>query len=222
MMQEYPCPGGSKAKGYLAKAAVDSAPGIVVIQEWWGLQQQIKGICDQFAKAGFHALAPDLYGGKAVPYHDPQAAAEAMSSLDFRQATEEGVRGACQFFASQGKKVALTGFCMGGAVTTIGALAIPEIAAAIPFYGIAPEAMSHAQDIRVPLQGHFANDDDWISPKMVNEFEAALKKAGKTFEIYRYEAKHGFMNEERLDVFNAKAKAEAWERTLAFLRCHLG
>ena len=218
---EFPCPDGSTAKGYLASATQADAPGIVVIQEWWGLQDQIKGLCDQFAAAGYHSLAPDLYGGKVVPYHDPAAAGAAMSSLDFTNATDHGVRGAAQYLARHGKKVGLTGFCMGGAVTTIGAVRIPELSAAVTFYGIAPDAEQHAAALRVPLQGHFALHDDWIAPAMVKSYDAALTKAGKMHEFFEYDAQHGFMNEQRPEVFNAEAKKQAWARCMAFFGKYL-
>src|SRR5271166_7178216 len=120
-------PDGKDAHGYLANAARGNAPGVVVIQEWWGLQEQIKGMCDRFALAGFDALAPDLYQGVVVPYHDTDAAMKEMQSLNFIDATEQTVRGAAQFLKRNGAKVGLTGFCMGGAVAVIGAARIPEI-----------------------------------------------------------------------------------------------
>src|SRR4030081_1900101 len=113
-------PDGKDAGGYLANAARGDARGVVVIQEWWGLQEQIKGMCDRFAVAGFDALAPDLYKGKVVPYHDTDAAGKEMNSLDFIDATTQTVRGAAQYLARNGAKVGLTGFCLGGAVTIIG------------------------------------------------------------------------------------------------------
>ena len=103
-------PDGKDASGYLANAARGNAPGVVVIQEWWGLQDQIKGLCDRFAVAGFDALAPDLYKGTVVPYHDTDAAGKEMNSLDFMDATTQTVRGAAQYLARNGAKVGLTGF----------------------------------------------------------------------------------------------------------------
>src|SRR5450432_1829874 len=119
-------PDGKEAHGYLANASAGNAPGVVVIQEWWGLSDQIKGLTDRFALAGFDALAPDLYNGKVVPYHDTDAATKT-------------VRGAAQYLARNGAKVGLTGFCLGGAVTVIGVCKIPELAAGVAFYGIPPE-----------------------------------------------------------------------------------
>src|ERR1700692_2305501 len=113
-------PDGKDAGGYLANAARGNAPGLVVIQEWWGLQNQIKGMCDRFALGGFDALAPDLYKGVVVPYRGTEAANKEMMSRSFLDATEQTVRGAVQFLMRNGAKVGLTGLCMGGAVTIIG------------------------------------------------------------------------------------------------------
>src|ERR1700719_1956854 len=128
-------------------------PGVVVIQEWWGLSEQIKGLCDRFAVAGFDALAPDLYKGKVVPYHDTDAAGKEMNSLDFMDATTQTVRGAVQFLGRNGGKVGLTGFCLGGAVTIIGAAKIPELSAGVVFYGIPPEQAAKPEDVKIPLPG---------------------------------------------------------------------
>lgn len=215
-------PDGKDASGYLAKASRANAPGIVVIQEWWGLQGQIKGLCDRFAQAGYEALAPDLYAGTVVPYHDTEAANREMSSLNFLEATDQIVRGAVLHLKKSAAKVGLTGFCLGGAVTVIGAARIPELSAAVSFYGIPPEAAAKPADIRVPFQGHFANTDDWCTPEVVNKFEAALKAAGKKAEIHRYDASHAFMNEQRQEVYDRAAADLAWKRTLDFLKTHLG
>jgi carboxymethylenebutenolidase len=215
-------PDGKDAQGYLAKTGRANAPGIVVIQEWWGLQDQIKGICDRLALAGYDALAPDLYSGTVVPYHDREAAGKEMGSLNFLDATEQTVRGAAQYFKKTGVKVGLTGFCMGGAVTIIGSAKIPELSAAVCFYGIPPEAAAKPADVKVPLQGHFALRDDWCSPEVVDKLEAGLEAAGKTPELYRYEADHGFVNEQRPDAHDRAAAELAWERMLGFWKQHLG
>jgi carboxymethylenebutenolidase len=215
-------PDGKPAAGYLAKAQRANAPGVVVIQEWWGLQDQIKGITDRFAAAGYDALAPDLYAGTVVPYHDREAAAKEMQSLNFLDATDQNVRGAVLHLKQAGApKVGLTGFCLGGAVTIIGACRIPELSAAVPFYGIPPEQVAKPADVKVPLQAHFATQDDWCTPAAVDAFEAALKAAGKTAEVFRYDAQHAFVNEQR-DVYDKAAAELAWDRTLKFLATHLG
>lgn len=212
---------GKDAKGYLAKPGRDHAPGIIVIQEWWGLQDQIKGICDRLAKAGYEALAPDLYGGVSVDYHDTAKADHEMSSLDFLDATDNIVRGAAQYLHQAGAKVGLTGFCLGGAVTILGAVRVPEISAACCFYGIPPREAVKAEDIRVPFQGHFAVRDDWCTPDAVDALQASLKHAKVTSEIFRYEADHAFMNEQR-SAHDRAAAERAWGRMLSFWRCHLG
>jgi carboxymethylenebutenolidase len=215
-------PDGKDVAGYLANAARGDAPGVVVIQEWWGLQDQIKGMCDRFALAGFDALAPDLYGGVVVPYHDSEAANKQMTSLDFMDATTQSVRGAVQYLARNGAKVGLTGFCMGGAVTIIGATKIPELTAGVVFYGIPPEAAAKPADVKIPLQAHFASEDDWCTPQMVDGWEKAMQAAGRAVELHRYEADHGFANEQRMAVHDRVAAELAWSRATGFFHKHLG
>jgi carboxymethylenebutenolidase len=221
-MIDFPRTSGGNARGYLAEAKDPKAPGVVVIQEWWGLQGQITSACDRLAESGFTALAPDLYGGKVIPYHDSAAANAAMGSLDFGRSTDEEVRGAVRHLAARGVKVGLTGFCMGGAVTVIGAVRIPELSAAVCFYGLPPESVAAPEGIRVPLQGHFASRDGWCTPAAVDAFEKKLRAAGKPFELHRYEGDHAFMNSERKGVHDPEAARLAWDRTLAFFRRHLG
>ena len=215
-------PDGQDAAGYLASAARGDAPGLVVIQEWWGLQEQIKGMCDRFALAGFDALAPDLYRGVTVPYHDSEAAGKEMSSLNFIEATDQMVRGAAQFLMRNGAKVGITGFCMGGAVTVIGAARVPEFSAAVSFYGLPPEQAAKPADVKIPLQGHFASKDDYVTPAFADAFEQGLKAAGKTYEFFRYDADHAFANEQRMAVHDREAAELAWGRAVDFLRKHLG
>jgi carboxymethylenebutenolidase len=218
---EFTQPNGDTCRDYLSSAAASDAPGVVVIQEWWGLQEQIKGLCDRFALAGFDALAPDLYNGTVVPYHDIEAAGREMASLDFLDVTDQKVRGAAQFLGRNGALVGLTGFCLGGAVTVIGCAKISKIAAGVVFYGIPPEEVVSPQDVRVPIQCHFASKDDWCTPELVDRFESTLKAAGKTFELYRYEAEHAFANEQRVAVHDRTAAELAWGRAADFLHSHL-
>ena len=214
-------PDGKKAEGYLAKAAQASAPGIVVIQEWWGLQDQIKGICDRLALAGYEALAPDLYSGVVVPYHDREAAGKEMNSLNFMDAVDQTVRGAAQYLKRTAHKVGLTGFCLGGAITTLGAQRIPEISAAVAFYGIPPEDAVDPAKLSIPYQGHFSNNDDFFTPDAVRKLEAALKAAGKSPQIFFYDAGHAFMNEQR-EVHDREAADVAWDRMMKFWKKHVG
>jgi carboxymethylenebutenolidase len=177
---------------------------------------------DRFALAGFDALAPDLYKGVVVPYHDADRAAKEMQSLNFIDATEQNVRGAVQYLKRNGAKVGIAGYCMGGAVAVIAAAKIPELTAAVSFYGLPPEQAVKAADVKIPLQGHFANRDDYIPPKTVDDFEKALKAAGKDAEFFRYDADHAFVNEQRMAVHDRQAAELAWGRAIAFLKKRLG
>lgn len=214
-------PDGGEAGGYLAECGNDGAPGVVLIQEWWGLIGQIKGMCDRLSAEGYNVLAPDLYGGVAIEYHDMEGAEREMTNLDFLGATDQLVRGAAQHLGKGGGKVGLTGYCLGGAVTILGAVRVPEIVAAACFYGIPPVEAADPAAINIPFQGHFATIDDWCNPAAVDALEAALKDGAVDYELFRYEGEHAFMNEERPDVFDAAIAEPAMARTLAFWAKHL-
>ena len=218
---EFKRPDGKLASGYFARAPQAHAPGVVVIQEWWGLQDQIKGIADRLAACGYDVIAPDLYAGTVVPYHDREAAGKAMGSLNFLDATDESVRGAVQFLARNGAKVGITGFCMGGAVTILTCARVPEVTCGVAFYGIPPAQAAGPADLKVPLQGHFANSDDWCTPAAVDGFEKAAKEAGRDVEFFRYDADHGFVNEQRVQAHDREDAELAWSRMLAFFKKHL-
>ncbi len=212
-MIEFARPDGGKTKGYLA-AAGQGRPGVVVIQEWWGLNDQICGVADRFARAGYNALAPDLYKGRLTT--QPDEANHLMTGLDFADATHQDLRGAAQHLQAQSGKVAVMGYCMGGALTIAAAVHVPEFAAGVCLYGIPPKAFADPAEIRVPLQGHFANKDDWCTPTAVDDLETTLKAAGVTHEIYRYDAAHAFANE-RSAAYDVACANQAWERMAAFL-----
>src|SRR5882724_6478995 len=149
-MIEFTRPDRSKTKGYLAMAG-QGRPGVVVIQEWWGLNDQIMGVADRFARAGYNALAPDLYKGRVV--QQPDEANHMMNGLDFVGASDQDINGAVQHLKPISRKVGVTGFCMGGALTIAAAVRVPDVAAAVPFYGIPPEALADPAKINIPLQG---------------------------------------------------------------------
>ena len=216
-MIEYARPDGGRTKGYLASAG-QRRPGIVVIQEWWGLNDQICGVADRFARAGYNALAPDLYKGRLTAV--PDEANHLMSGLDFPDATHQDLRGAVLHLKAQSGKVAIMGFCMGGALTVAGAVHIPEAAAAICFYGIPDRNFADPAKIRIPFQGHFANQDTWCTPAAVDELEKAMKSAGLRYEIYRYDAPHAFFNE-RSPAYRVDCANLAWDRMSAFLKAHI-
>jgi carboxymethylenebutenolidase len=213
MMIEFARPDGGKTTGYLATAG-QVRPGIVVIQEWWGLNDQICGVVDRFARAGYDALAPDLYKGRLTT--EPDEANHLMTGLDFADATHQDLRGAAQHLQRQSGKVAVMGYCMGGALTIAAAVHIPECAAGVCFYGIPPKTFADPAKIRVPLQGHFANKDDWCTPAAVDDLERAMTASSVRHEIYRYDAAHAFANE-RSAAYDVGCANQAWERMAAFL-----
>jgi carboxymethylenebutenolidase len=223
-MISYHRPDGRAVDGYLAGPA--GAPGVVVIQEWWGLNEQIKGVADRLAAAGYRALVPDLYRGKVA-----LAANEAehlMHELDFGDAADQDIRGAVQYLKSSGStKVAVTGFCMGGALTVLAAIHVPELDAAAIWYGYPPLEYVDASKIRVPILGHWAQHDDAFAIAGVAKLEQGLAAAGVHFTFHRYDAKHAFANETADEKnlpflkYDAPAAELAWNRTMGFLATHL-
>jgi carboxymethylenebutenolidase len=216
-MIEFARPDGGKTKGYLAMAG-EGRPGVAVIQEWWGLNDQICGVVDRFARAGYNALAPDLYKGRVTT--QPDEANHLMTGLDFADATHQDLRGAAQHLKAKSGKLAVMGYCMGGALTIAAAVHAPEFAAGVCFYGIPPKEFADPAKIGLPLQGHFANKDDWCTPAAVDELEKALKTAGVRNEIYRYDAAHAFANE-RSPAYDVACANQAWDRMAAFLKANI-
>jgi carboxymethylenebutenolidase len=214
-------PDGKECPAYLATpAAGDAAPAMVVIQEWWGLNAQIKRTADRLAEAGYRALVPDLFRGKIAA--NGEEASHLMSGLNFVDAAEQDVRGAVQYLKRTSPKVAVGGFCMGGALTILSALRVPEMDAGVCFYGIPPAAVADPSRITIPMNYHFATRDDWCTPEAIGALESSTKSCRAAHDIYRYEADHAFMNEARPEVYAAAAAKTAWERTLAFLAATIG
>jgi carboxymethylenebutenolidase len=221
-MVEYKRPDGKSVNGYLSEpAGASNAPAMVVIQEWWGLQDQIKGVCDRLAKAGYRALVPDLYRGKVAL--DANEAKHLMDGLNFGDAAGQDIRGAVQYLKKDSKKVGVTGFCMGGALTILSACNVPEMDAGVIWYGYPPLQYVDATKIKAPLMGHWAIHDQAFAISGVDELEKKLRDARVKFEFHRYDAKHAFANEtadsKKLDMlrYNPSAAATAWERTMDFL-----
>jgi carboxymethylenebutenolidase len=187
-------PDGKSVEGYLAEPATAAgAPGVVVLQEWWGVNDQIRGVADRFAAAGYVALVPDLYRGKSTV--EAAEAEHLMTNLDFGDAAGQDVRGAVQFLKTRCAKVGVTGFCMGGALTLLAAVNVPEADAAVVWFGFPPLEYIDAEMIRIPLLGHFAIDDVPFPIDTVDTLEGKLRTARVDFEFHRYAAKHAFANE---------------------------
>ena len=210
-------PDGQSCPAYHAAA---DGPGLVVVQEWWGLNPQIKATADRFAAAGFNAIVPDLYRGKLASSADE--ANHLMTSLDWGGAVQD-LQGTLQFLKQAGGKAAVLGFCMGGALTIIAAANVPETDAGVCFYGIPPAEAADPAKIKVPFLAHFASEDDWCTPEAVDALEAKLKEGGVDYSLHRYQGRqHAFMNESRPEVYDAEAAQQAWDRSLAFLKQRLG
>jgi carboxymethylenebutenolidase len=215
-MIEFKRPDGKTCPGYLANPQSGaSAPGIVVIQEWWGLNDQIKKTGDRFAAAGFLALVPDLYRGKLAKASDE--ARHLMTDLNFPDAANQDIRGALQYLKQSSKKAGVGGFCMGGALTILSAAKVSEMDAGACFYGIPPLSAEELKSIKVPLICHFGKKDHAFPPEKVNALESALQQSQSKFEMYRYEADHAFMNEQRPEVYDPASAKLAWDRTITFL-----
>ena len=218
-------PDGQAVPGYLAESP-GARGAVVVIQEWWGLNDQIRGVADRVARAGFTALVPDLYRGKSTV-----AAEEAhhlMSGLNFADAASQDVRGAVQHLKLSHAKVGVTGFCMGGALTVLGLTMAPEADAGVVWYGNPPLEYVDASKIRVPMMAHWAEQDGAFPLAGVDALEAKLHDAGVAYQGHRYLAQHAFANETaqgpgRIAIaqYDAAWAQIAWDRSFVFFGRHL-
>ena len=213
---------GSTAQGYLAG---DSGPGLVVIQEWWGLNDHIKDVADRFAAEGFVALAPDLYHGKVVD--EPDEAGKELMALNLPQAAKDMSGAVDEIDRRSGgrSKVGVVGYCMGGGLALILGCQRPDkVAAVAPYYGVIPwpDAQPDYSQLEAAVQGHYASNDDFANPEAVKALEATLKGLGKDAELFIYpDTEHAFFNDTRPEVHDAGASKLAWDRTLGFFRSKL-
>jgi carboxymethylenebutenolidase len=217
---------GSTAGGYVATPESGGGPGVIVIQEWWGLVDHIEDVCDRFAAAGFVALAPDLYHGKKVRPGEPDEAGKAMMAMQMDQAARD-MSGAVDevLRRSTGDKVGVIGFCMGGGLALVLATQRPDaVAAVVPCYGIIPwpDAQPDYADMTAAVLGHYAEKDDFFTPEAANALADQLRALGKSVEIVIYpDTDHAFFNDTRPEVYNAEAARALWTRTLEFFTAHL-
>ncbi|MFM2120070.1 MAG: hypothetical protein RL722_1538 [Pseudomonadota bacterium] len=221
-------PDGQSVSGYLAEPAqATGAPAVVVIQEWWGLNDQIRGVADRFATAGYLALVPDLYRGKSTV--EAEEAHHLMTGLNFGDAAGQDVRGAVQFLKQRSAKVGVTGYCMGGALTVLSLCNVPEVDAGVVWYGMPPVDYVDASRIKAPMQAHWATQDEFFAIAAVDVLEEKLRAAGVSLESHRYLARHAFANEtavgpQRLPAtqYDPVWASQAWDRTMRFFGRHLG
>ena len=217
---------GGTAGGYLASPSAGRGPGVLVIQEWWGLIEQVKGTADMFAREGFNALAPDFYHGKSAQIGEPDAAQKLMMELDIAQAAKDA-RGAARYLASHAststQKVGVIGFCMGGMLAIMTGTVAPDlIGAVVDCYGVPPQQKPDYAKLKgVPMLGIFAGKDEWVM-NALPALEADLKAAGVPFEKVVYpNADHAFLNEQRADVHRPDDAKDAWPKIVAFLKSNL-
>ncbi|MCB1994910.1 MAG: dienelactone hydrolase family protein [Rhodoferax sp.] len=221
-------PDGQSVSGYLADPGIDGAPGVVVIQEWWGLNDQIRGVADRLGLAGYRALVPDLYRGQSTV--EAEEAHHLMSNLNFGDAASQDVRGAVQALKARGcPKVGVTGYCMGGALTVLALTMAPEADAGVVWYGYPPLEFVDASRIQAPMMAHWATQDGAFAIDGVDALEARLTAAGVRYTGHRYLAHHGFANETAqgpgriaMTQYDAAWAQVAWDRTLRFFGAHLG
>jgi len=214
---------GSEKSGEIAlPAGSGKSPAVVVIQEWWGINDHIRSLLDRLAAEGFVALAPDLYHGTVAK--DAGEAAKLMQGLDWKTALGE-IAGAVSFLAAHPRgsgKVGAMGFCMGGALAFAAACKVPALGAVVPFYGIPGPEHADLTKVTAPIQAHFAKRDDWAKASSAEEIKKQLEMRGKSMELHVYDADHAFANDTRPEVHDPVSTKLAWGRAMAFLHQHLG
>lgn len=216
---------GSTGQGYLATPEGGTGPGVLVIQEWWGIVDHIRDVCERFASEGFVALAPDLYRGKTTA--EPDEAGKLMMALDIERAAKD-LSGGERFLEERaaGERIGIVGFCMGGGLALFAGTLEPEIVkAVVPFYGLIPwqAAQPDYSKMRAAVQGHYAADDDMADAEAVAALRKTLEAHGIESELFVYpDTDHAFFNDTRPEVHDPEASRLAWERTITFLRSKLG
>ena len=224
-MIEFARPDGKRAPGYLtAPLGGETLPGIVMLEEWWGLTDHIRGTAERLAASGFRVLVPDLFRGRTAAVGDE--ANHLMEGLDFHDASVQDARGAALYLKANGHDVGAIGFCMGGALALLCAMHVHEFKAVVDFYGYPSPDAGDPATIRGAFMGHFATEDDFFPIGRVDEIEKRLREGGVTHELYRYDAKHGFHNPNPVGMaglgHHKKDLAElAWQRSVDFFHAHL-
>jgi len=215
---------GDRVPGYLAKPDGSGPfPGVVVIQEWWGLDDHIQDVTNRFAREGFAALAPDLYRGQVAK--EPDEARKLAMELDHPKAIKD-IQGAVDYLIAQPfvqpKKAGVVGFCMGGGLSLLMSYTGKNLGAVVVFYGRGELDDAKAQQVSAPLLGLFGEADQGIPVEGVRANERKLQAHGKTAEFVIYPgAPHAFFNDTRPHIYHKEAAEDAWRRTLAWFREHL-
>ena len=214
---------GTPGSGYLATPSSGTGPGVIVIQEWWGLVDHIKEVADRFAGAGFVALAPDFYNGQTTT--SPDEAGKLMMALNI-DAAEKNLRGAIDDLLARdevtGGRVGTVGFCMGGQLSLYAACANPKVGACVDFYGIHPNVKPDLESLQAPVLGFFAENDGSVPPAVAHQLERDLAAAGKQAEVTVFEgADHAFFNDTRPQVYHETYANQCWEWMIQFFHRYL-
>ncbi|MEA2267300.1 MAG: carboxymethylenebutenolidase [Solirubrobacteraceae bacterium] len=212
------------ASGYLAVPASGGGPAVVVLQEWWGVDDHIRGVCDRLAGAGFIALAPDLYHGETTD--QPDEAQQKMMALSMERAEQEMAGAVALLAAHEGRTgtgVGAIGWCLGGGLAIWAAATNPEIRATVSFYYVMPHAKPDFSAIAGPVLGHFGTKDDFVPVEAAEGLLEELRAAGVDAEFVFHDGSgHAFFNDtNRLGTYDPDAAERAWERTVEFLRENL-
>jgi len=204
---------------YVARPLTEATLGVLLIQEYWGINDHIRDLAGRYADQGYLCVAPDLYRGKLAA--DPKEASAMMQALGIEDGMEIIRRSVDAAEKTYGiNRFAINGFCMGGTFALRAACEIPELKAAAPFYGDIPEE-NILKQLKVPTLFIAGKRDAWINPEKVNGLKEAAKKYGLPVEVVSYDADHAFFNDTRPQVYNADASKDAWQRVLEHFRKHL-
>lgn len=211
---------GKPYSGYLSPSVTGSGPGVIVIQEWWGLVGHIRDVADRFAEAGFTALAPDFYHGKSTT--EPDEAGSMMMALQIDDAAKV-IHGAVDALlaapATSSSKVGVVGFCMGGQLSMYAACIDPRIGACVNFYGVHPNVKPDFANLHGPMLGFFAENDSSTPPEVVGAMDEELTRLGKQHEFTIFEGtSHAFFNNDRPTVYSEEAADQCWAKMTEFFR----
>ncbi len=217
---EFPTSAGTTS-GYLAVPAGEQGPATIVLQEWWGLEEHIRSVCDRLAAEGFYALAPDLFGGETTT--QPSEAEQKLMALSMEK-VEPQMCGAAEYLSKQpgfeGMGVGALGFCLGGGLSVWAAATCPQITAAVSYYYVMPHGKPDFSKIKGPVLGHFGTADEFIKHDEAQALEAELREAGVETTFHYYDGNgHAFFNDlDRLGTYDPAAATLSWERSVSFLR----
>jgi carboxymethylenebutenolidase len=225
-MVQFPANGGT-AEGYVATPPSGKGPGVIVIQEWWGLNDQVKGVADMFAREGFVALAPDFYHGKGAKIGEPNDAQKLMMEFFQANTAAKDAKAAAEYLSKHpavtSDKVGAIGFCMGGFVAIlVGSVAPDKVAAVVDCYGVGQRVPDLKPMRGIPLLGIFGGKDHSANAEAIASLEKAAKEARVPLTKFIYpEADHAFLNEQRRDAYRPNDAKDAWSKILPFLKSNV-